>query len=356
MSPPAPVEQAPEEQSTEDSTSELSFEEGQNYIVDDSSQLPFDYKGKLGRGHFAVVEKVWDRKNKKLFAMKTMEFNEARLRAQNEDRFNNEVNIIRKLKDHYHIIKVYATYVAKREFGMILEPVATTNLSRYLDDFRDARDRGESPDPKSLERSFGCLASGLAYIHHRQIRHKDIKPENILVHQGHIIYTDFGISKAFTIPGESTTDGPPDFLTRRWSAPEVLDHDKRNYAADVYSLGCVFLDILSAVCQNITYEPGKLFTDIMDHVHEDLKSVTVPPKLSVIPELIMSMTFSDMSRRTKASQISSSICANDGLCCRVCHKHPGPSWTWSPAKGGYYSYVYDKEIVVETKWVYIDDP
>ena len=60
-----------------------------------------------------------------------------------------------------------------------------------------------------LQRAIGCLASGLAFMHEQTIRHKDIKPQNILIHGGSVLYTDFGISLDFGQQGNSTTTGNP---------------------------------------------------------------------------------------------------------------------------------------------------
>lgn len=42
--------------------------------------------------------------------------------------------------------------------------------------------------------AFGYPVSGLRLIRQQMIRHKNIKPQNILLHSGSVIYTDFGIS------------------------------------------------------------------------------------------------------------------------------------------------------------------
>jgi serine/threonine protein kinase len=65
-----------------------------------------------------------------------------------------------------------------------MSPVADMNLEEYLDRF-------PKPDVEDLIYGwFGCLASGLEYLHNQRIKHRDIKLANILVKNGCILYTD----------------------------------------------------------------------------------------------------------------------------------------------------------------------
>lgn len=71
----------------------------------------------------------------------------------------------------------------------------------------------------------------------------------------------------------STTEGLPDSLTRRYAAPEVLANEPRNRSADVFSLGCVYLEMLAALGTG----PGDLcpkeisFSDSLAEVRGALK-------------------------------------------------------------------------------------
>jgi serine/threonine protein kinase len=91
---------------------------------------------------------------------------------------------------------------------------------------------------------FLCLSNALAFIHFKGVRHKDIKPRNILVKGEEIVFADFGSSYAFMDDGNSTTEGPSFGHTKMYCAPEVIHQGKRNRSADVFSLGCVFTELL----------------------------------------------------------------------------------------------------------------
>jgi serine/threonine protein kinase len=341
----------------------LVIEEGQDYVLEENNRLPFTIEMTLGSGHSAIVEKVQDIRTGTTFAKKTIRFTHNRLRAQKEEQFYNEVKIIRSLKKHRHIIWVFATYVAKRDFGLILQPAAEEGaLDQYLGNYLDVVEQTESLDAKIaamtlvLQRAFGCLANGLEYIHAKGIRHKDIKPQNILVHRGSVIYMDFGSSKDATKPGESTTEGVPDFLTRKYSPPEVLAYTKRNYAADIYSLGCVYIELLSALFPAFKYEEGRMFPDIMEYVHHELRTTPLPLKWSGMPGVITAMTATDRESRPTAAHIYGTMSGHIELFCSECHQisQPKPTytpWTWSEAHRRYYSYVMGPDgVVIDILW------
>lgn len=92
---------------------------------------------------------------------------------------------------------------------------------------------------------FVCLSQALNYLHGSGVRHKDIKPENILIDEsGSVILTDFGISRRFPKHTPHATNNERKF-TRKYASPEIMkDEDTlRDDPSDVFSLGCVFLEM-----------------------------------------------------------------------------------------------------------------
>ncbi|KAF2015569.1 kinase-like protein [Aaosphaeria arxii CBS 175.79] len=226
----------------------LDIREGQDVYVEEDEKLPYRLVRNLGHGHSANVEMVEDIYTGRVFARKLFRIH--RTRDQRKAIFDNEIKIIRRLKNHRHIIRVFATYVAKKEVGLILSPVADGgDLESFLNDFAVGQiARKGTTERRLVRKSFGCLAAGLAFMHQQKIRHKDIKPRNILIHRGTMIYTDFGYSFDYSLPdGRSTTTGRPDTFTRKYCAPEVVDWEPRNSKSDVFSLGCVFLEMLAVL-------------------------------------------------------------------------------------------------------------
>ena len=212
--------------------------------------MPYKLIRNLGHGHSANIEMVEDVNTGSVYARKL--FRICGSRDKRKQIFNNEVKVIRRLAPHHHVIRVFATYVAKREVGLILLPVADDgDLEDFLQDFKD-RDVAQPKKTKILEASFGCLASGLEFMHRQKVRHKDVKPRNILIHQGSVIYTDFGYSLDHSAIDQSTTTGRPDAFTEKYCAPEVKDWGPRNSKSDIFSLGCVFLEIILALHEGLT--------------------------------------------------------------------------------------------------------
>jgi serine/threonine protein kinase len=100
---------------------------------------------------------------------------------------------------HKHILSVVMTYeeldTQKRSYGIILEPVADRNLQDYLEHANDSTPPHQLQ--ATMQKWFGCLASGLAFLHAKCICHKNVKPSNILVRGDDIFLAEFGISQYF---------------------------------------------------------------------------------------------------------------------------------------------------------------
>ena len=141
-----------------------------------------------------------------------------------------------------------------------MTPVADGNLLAYL------QDRKQIQLP-ALRTFFGCLTNAIAYLHSVRIQHMDIKPENILIKDGTIYVADFGTANDWSEKERSTTWAPAP-RTPRYMAPEIAkdQHAPRNYATDMWSLGVVFLEMMTVLRgQSIKYFRQYLLTQGTKH-------------------------------------------------------------------------------------------
>lgn len=226
---------------------------GEHVEIAHRNALPFRHIQRLGMGATAQVEVVEDPTTRLQYAHKLFKPYYGGSPELFKKEVRNEIDIIKRLRGHPHMIQVEWSYASgssnNMELGILLTPVASDgDLRAYM---HGIHDQGFiAPDQKRvLVNAFGCLASGLAFLHHLTIRHKDIKPTNILVHRGHVIFTDFGIAKDAG-GGTMATDGTPGAFTDRYRAPEVAEHSRRNSKSDVFSLGCVFVEIVEVMFPN----------------------------------------------------------------------------------------------------------
>ena len=92
----------------------------------------------------------------------------------------------------------------------------------------------------------GEIAGALQYAHGRGVIHRDIKPGNILLIEGHVLVADFGIARAFSLADkgsltqEGHSIGTPDYMSPEQAAAQE-DLDGRT---DMYSLACLLFEML----------------------------------------------------------------------------------------------------------------
>lgn len=148
-----------------------------------------------------------------------------------------EIDLLKRLRQK-HVVRLLTTYSVDRQYAIIMSPVADMNLKDYLSSTK--------PEGK-IYQWFGCLSAGLLYIHSQQIRHRDIKPANILVKGDSVLFTDFGIAKDFSEDATTSSTGTVDAKCYMYCAPEIAAEKSRGRPSDIFSLGCVFLEMATAL-------------------------------------------------------------------------------------------------------------
>ncbi|KAF2640976.1 kinase-like protein, partial [Massarina eburnea CBS 473.64] len=219
---------------------DLERETGRHRHFPSSDDVPFIKVEDLGKGAYGYVDRVISTVSHKEYARKLIPRGRTFQRDQKILRdFERELGFLKKLSHHRHIVQLIGSYTDPRFVGIVMSPVAECDLKDFLNNCA-ADIKGST---KSFTRTFfGCLTSALSYLHDNTIRHKDIKPQNVLVSQHSVYLTDFGISLDWSDIGQSTTTGPTP-KTARYCAPEVSEYAPRNTSSDMWSLGCIFLEI-----------------------------------------------------------------------------------------------------------------
>ncbi|KAI9766842.1 MAG: hypothetical protein M1839_004765 [Geoglossum umbratile] len=156
--------------------------------------------------------------------------------------FINEIKVLQRLQ-HPHIIRFIGAYREDTDLAMLLYPVADCNLKQYLGEYSRHR-TSRTASSEVLGKWMGCLSNGLDYLHARRVIHTDIKPGNILLVEDQILFTDFGASCDFSSLASDEAPGPAP-VTPMYCAPEVYHGKPNRTSADIFSLGCVFLEIVT---------------------------------------------------------------------------------------------------------------
>lgn len=171
----------------------------------------------LGYGRYGTVDKVYSANTGRVYARKRILRGHSPLADERLlKQFETEIQALKRLW-HPHIVKFRGSYTDSRALGIIMLPVAEMNLDEYLKE----ANKDDNLRRRRLRSFSGCLATALAYLHQQNIRHNDIKPQNILVANENVYLSDFGTSRAWGTDGQSTTQGKHEGYTPRYSAPET---------------------------------------------------------------------------------------------------------------------------------------
>ncbi|KAI1330528.1 kinase-like protein [Xylariaceae sp. FL0255] len=205
-------------------------------------------------GSFGAVRKVIHRRTGELLAMKTF----CNVFSKREKKpILKEIGLL-EVCSHKNIVRYIEAFCMEDDeytIHLIIAPWAPYTLTKFLGASDMIRKKQcpwfEHKNPKShrpVYRIMYELSDALEYLHSHSIKHKDLKPDNILLHQQDNddvtpMITDVGISKIH-MQGAMTkyTDSTYVYL-----APEQHAEKESSPVSDIWQLGCCFAELLAVL-------------------------------------------------------------------------------------------------------------
>lgn len=196
---------------------------------------PFPWvKGKLiGKGAFGLVWCGLRKPGGELVAVKQFQLSGAEVLSA----VQLEVDILQSLK-HPNIVGFLGVQQHEGAVNLFLELVSGGSLAANLAQF--------GPFPESVVRRYGRqLLQALAYLHQRNVLHRDIKGNNVMVcpGSGTIKLIDFGCATFEPSSADCEALVASARGTPYWMAPEVICQQECSHRSDVWSVGCTVIEM-----------------------------------------------------------------------------------------------------------------
>jgi p70 ribosomal S6 kinase len=181
------------------------------------------------------VRKNTGKDGNKIFAMKVLK--KAAIVRSKKDTIHtkSERSILEAIK-HPSIVSLHYAFQTNHKLYLILEYLSGGELFTLLE-----REGVFLEDTASFY--LGEITLALGHLHRNGIIYRDLKPENIMLNsKGHVVLTDFGLSKE-SLYGDATTHT---FCgTVEYMAPEILQKTGHGKSVDWWSLGTLAYDMLT---------------------------------------------------------------------------------------------------------------
>ena len=192
----------------------------------------------LGAGGMATVFLAHDPRHNRKVAVKVMHHDLATLIGP--ERFLKEIETTANLQ-HPNILPLFDSGRVAGTVFFVMPYLEGESLRRRLD--RDT----QLPVADAI-RIATEIAAGLDYAHRRGVVHRDVKPDNVLFHDGRAMVADFGIALARSDAegGSRLTRAGVSLGTPEYMSPEQISGEhKVDPRSDIYSLGAVLYEMLS---------------------------------------------------------------------------------------------------------------
>ncbi len=252
---------------------------------------------KIGMGGMAIVYRAVDLRTGHNVAVKVLrpEYNEDR---EFISRFQREAEAASKMT-HHNIVNLLDVGMDGENRYLVMEYVQGKTLKAVI------QERGKLSAPLACQIAIRIL-SALEHAHRNGIVHRDIKPQNILVHEdGHIKVADFGIARI--ADSATLTHGDNVMGSVHYFSPEQARGEGATAASDIYSTGIVLYEMLTG---RVPYDGDNPVAVAMQHLHAapaPIQSISpdVPP--SVVRVCMRAMEKNPAARYQTAREMAADL-------------------------------------------------
>ena len=146
-----------------------------------------------------------------------------------------EVQILNLLKPHDNIVTLHEVIKQDKQILLVFELLNRTIL--------DELQLNRKLDLIEAKKIIYQLLRACAHMHSKNVVHRDVKPENMLLSKNGVLKVcDLGSAK-FCTPGQQMSE----YVCTRWyRAPEILvGYNQYGTGIDVWAIGCIFVELLT---------------------------------------------------------------------------------------------------------------
>lgn len=229
----------------------------------------YEILGKVGTGGMSDVYKAMDHILGRNVAIKVL-----------KQEFSDDMNFVTKFRteaqaaaglEHPNIVNIYDVGSENKMHYIVMEYIEGITLKTYIEK------KGKLSFKETISIAIQ-VSNGIRAAHNKQIVHRDIKPQNIIIStEGKVKVTDFGIARA----ASSNTINSDVMGSVHYSSPEQARNGFVDFKSDIYSLGIVMYEMVTG---KVPFSGDSAVAVAIQHLQEEI----VPPS-NYVPDLPISL-------------------------------------------------------------------
>ena len=210
---------------------------GQN-IYGNQNSSKYKILEELGEGGFGKAYKVQNKKDKKIYVIKTIPIKSKT--PEELKSIENEALILKEINNEY-IVRYIESFIENGYFNIVMEYCENKDLKTFINTHKD---KSELINEEVIYYIALDICYGIKEIHSKNLIHRDLKPENLFISKDYEIKIgDFGISKKLIDKNFTFTNNQRG--TFNYMAPEIINGQKYNKKVDIWSLGCILYELFT---------------------------------------------------------------------------------------------------------------